>query len=129
MATLGTKLARLRTKKGYSQQQVADLLKISQPAYHKWESDATKPGIESVAKLCEIFEVEIGDLLEDGSTIISNNTFDSCSSNVIGNAYSPVFNINSSTMIESILNNQNTITQLVEAQNKLIESLIDKLKQ
>lgn len=129
MATLGTKLARLRTKKGYSQQQVADLLNISQPAYHKWESDSSKPGIESVAKLCEIFEVEISDLLEDGSTIISNNTFDSCSSNVIGNAYSPVFHINSSTMIESILNNQNTITQLVEAQNKLIESLINKLKQ
>ncbi|WP_160137661.1 helix-turn-helix domain-containing protein [Chryseobacterium sp. c4a] len=128
MATLGTKLARLRTKKGYSQQQVADLLHISQPAYHKWETDTSKPGFESVAKLCEIFEVEINELLEDGSTIISNNTFDSCSSNVIGNAYNPVFNINSSAMMESILKNQQDITQMMDAQNKLIESLIDKLK-
>lgn len=129
MTTLGTKLARLRTKKGYSQQQVADLLQISQPAYHKWESDTAKPGIESVVKLCEIFEVEINDLLEDGSTIISNNTFESCSSNVIGNAYNPIFNINSSSMMESILKNQQDITQMMDLQNKLIKSLIDKLKE
>ncbi|WP_428144385.1 hypothetical protein [Chryseobacterium joostei] len=54
--------------------------------------------------------MEINDLLEDGSIVISNNTFESCSSNVIGNAYNPVFNINSSDMMESILKNQQDIT-------------------
>lgn len=124
MATLGTKLARLRERKGYSQQQVADLLKVSQPTYHKWESDSSKPGIESAVKLCKVFDVEIYDLLEDGNTIISDNTFESCTSNVIGNAYNPVFNINSPEIVESILKNQQDLTRLMETQNKLIEMLI-----
>ncbi|WP_343679380.1 helix-turn-helix transcriptional regulator [Chryseobacterium arthrosphaerae] len=124
MATLGTKLARLRERKGYSQQQVADLLKVSQPTYYKWESDSSKPGIESAVKLCKVFDVEIYDLLEDGNTIISDNTFESCTSNVIGNAYNPVFNINSPEIVESILKNQQDLTRLMETQNKLIEMLI-----
>ena len=36
MITLRTKLARLRTDKGLTQQEVADSLNVSQPAYHKW---------------------------------------------------------------------------------------------
>ncbi|MDQ1803091.1 helix-turn-helix transcriptional regulator [Chryseobacterium sp. CKR4-1] len=128
MATLGTKLTRLRQRKGYSQQEVADLLHISQPAYHKWETDTSKPGLESVVKLCEIYDIEINDLLEDGNTVISNNTFDSCSSNVIGAAYNPVFNINSSAMMEGIIKNQEHLAKLMDSQNKLIEALIEKLR-
>ncbi|WP_083997370.1 helix-turn-helix domain-containing protein [Chryseobacterium angstadtii] len=33
--TLGAKLTRLRNNKGYTQQEVADRLQISQPAYSK----------------------------------------------------------------------------------------------
>ncbi|WP_428143972.1 helix-turn-helix domain-containing protein [Chryseobacterium joostei] len=49
------KRGRLRTKKGYSQQQVADLLHIPQPTYHKWETDTAKPGIVNPLLNCVQF--------------------------------------------------------------------------
>ncbi|WP_165851777.1 helix-turn-helix domain-containing protein [Chryseobacterium pennipullorum] len=125
MTSLGTKLARLRQKKGYSQKEVADLLHISQPAYHKWETDATKPGAESVTRLCEIYEIEISDLMEDIPTF--NITNNDCTIQNIGNPNSN-FYAESPDLIKGVLKNQEAITSLLNVQNQLIEALIDRLK-
>ncbi len=122
--SLGTKLKQLRQNKNWSQADAAYRLDISQPAYNKWETDQTKPNIDKLRKIAEVFEVEIQDLFNNDSTvIISNNTFET--SNIVYPKDSTI-NMQSPELIESILKNQEQISILIESQNKLIESLLKK---
>lgn len=122
--SLGTKLKQLRQNKNWSQADAAYRLDISQPAYNKWETDQTKPNIDKLGKIAEVFEVEIQDLFKNDSTvIISNNTFET--SNIVYPKDSTI-NMQSPEFIESILKNQEQISKLIESQNKLIESLLRK---
>ncbi|WP_419495240.1 helix-turn-helix domain-containing protein [Chryseobacterium bernardetii] len=122
--SLGTKLKQLRQNKNWSQADAAYRLDISQPAYNKWETDQTKPNIDKLGKIAEVFEVEIQDLFNNDSTvIISNNTFET--SNIVYPKDSTI-NMQSPELIESILKNQEQISKLIESQNKLIESLLRK---
>lgn len=120
--TLGTKLNKLRTGRNLTQVQIAEKLHISQNAYNKWESDKTKPAMENLMKIADFYETDVYDLLDEKS-IVQNNTdrsFGYIDSTVTIN------NTISEELIESILKNQKDITNLVEAQNKLIESLLKK---
>ncbi|UCA58103.1 helix-turn-helix domain-containing protein [Chryseobacterium rhizoplanae] len=122
--SLGTKLKQLRQNKNWSQADAAYRLDISQPAYNKWETDQTKPNIDKLGKIAEVFEVEIQDLFNNDLTvIISNNTFET--SNIVYPKDSTI-NMQSPELIESILKNQEQISKLIESQNKLIESLLRK---
>ncbi|WP_439480670.1 helix-turn-helix domain-containing protein [Chryseobacterium aquaticum] len=122
--SLGTKLKQLRQNRNWSQADIAYKLDISQPAYNKWETDQTKPSLDKLGKIAETFEIEIQDLFEnEGNVIISNNTFEN--SNIVYPKDSTV-NIQSPELLQSILKNQDQITQLIELQNKLIEGLLKK---
>ena len=124
--SLGTKLKQLRQHKNWSQADVAYKLDISQPAYNKWEADQAKPNLDKLGKIAEVFEVEIQDLFEnEGNVIISNNTFEN--SNIVYPKDSTV-NIQSPELLQHILKNQEQITKLMEAQSKLMESLLKKIR-
>lgn len=125
MTTLGTKLGRLRKNKGYSQQEVADLLSVTQPAYHKWEADYSTPDLETLIKLSQVFEVDLGYLTEEGSNLISNNHFEG--SNIVAN-HQHVINMHSPELMDIIIDNQKKIMEIAATQNKLFELLIQKLK-
>ena len=126
MATLGTKLRKLRDDKKMSQSQIADMLGISQSAYNKWEADQAKPSSDNLLKLSEFHNVDMKELLEETTGIISNNIFkDSSVSHHILN-YAQIVNMQSPELIESILKNQEQITKFIESQNKLIENLLKK---
>ncbi len=51
------KLVKWRTAKGYTQQQVANLVGVSQRAYSMWENGETSPKHDSVLKILEVLEV------------------------------------------------------------------------
>lgn len=122
--SLGTKLKQLRQNRNWSQADIAYKLDISQPAYNKWETDQTKPSLDKLGKIAEAFEIEIQDLFEnEGNVIISNNTFEN--SNIVYPKDSTV-NIQSPELLQSIIKNQDQITQLIELQNKLIEGFLKK---
>jgi transcriptional regulator with XRE-family HTH domain len=124
MTTLGTKLARMRNKKGFSQNEIAAKLNVTQPAYHKWESDISMPNNENIAKICDFFEIEIQELLEDPNYIISHNTFGG--SNIINQKIDTIsnLNINSTELVQGLMDNQKEISKLLEAQTKLIIKLL-----
>ncbi|ASW76314.1 hypothetical protein IQ37_19425 [Chryseobacterium piperi] len=124
MATLGTKLTRLRKNKGISQAEMALQLDVSQAAYNKWESDSSKPSVENLLKLCAVHDIEIGDLFDEATNDFSNSKFEG--SNIVAN-HCPVINMNSPEMMQSVLKNQEEITKLITNQNILIETLIGKL--
>lgn len=126
MTTLGTKLTRLRKNKGYSQQELADKIGVSQPAYHKWETDDVKPDLETLLKVSQVLDVDLSDLTDDYNSLIQNSQFKG--SNIVGN-HQPVINMNSPELIDHVIKNQEQITEILNSQNKLIEVLIGKLKE
>lgn len=122
--TLGTKLNKLRTGRNLTQVQIAEKLHISQNAYNKWESDKAKPAMENLMKIADFYETDVYDLLDE-TPIIQNNT-DRAVGNIHNNNTVTINNTFSEELIESIIKNQQDITHLVQAQNKLIEDLLKK---
>ena len=124
--TLGTKLYNLRNKKGVSLEKMALELHISKAAIGKWEADKSKPSVENLLKLCDTYETDLYELLED----VSNINFSKAKFRGHSYAgYAENFTVNNSTppeLIESILVNQNKISILVELQNELFVSLLAK---
>lgn len=52
----------LRIDKGYSQDYMADMLNISQNAYHKLEKGYTRIHLEKFIDIAKVLEVEVSDL-------------------------------------------------------------------
>lgn len=65
-----------RRSRGFTQRDVYTLLKVSPNFYASWEQGRTQPDIESIRKLCAIFDVSADYLLglegEDGTPCRSN---------------------------------------------------------
>src|SRR5699024_5092241 len=59
---------KLRKEKGYSQEQLADLLEVSRQSVSKWESGTTYPEMDKLLSLCKIFNVTLDDLTNDEVT-------------------------------------------------------------
>ena len=52
--TIGTRIQKLRTQKGYTQEYLANQLGISRQAVHKWEKNETRPDTDNLILLAEI---------------------------------------------------------------------------
>ena len=63
---LGEKIAQLRRKNGWSQEELADKMEVSRQAVSKWESGQTMPDLERILRLSSLFGVTIDYLLKDG---------------------------------------------------------------
>lgn len=57
------RIKRIRTEKGYSQEYMADMLSISQNAYHKLERGHTRINLQKFIEISKILEVEISELI------------------------------------------------------------------
>ena len=62
------KLQKFRKEKGYSQEQLADLLDVSRQSVSKWESGTTYPEMDKLLSLCKIFNVSLDELTNDEIT-------------------------------------------------------------
>ena len=60
----GNQLYRLRIKNGYSQEDIAQQLNISDGAVSKWENGESKPTTDKIIKLAKIYQVDVKDLVE-----------------------------------------------------------------
>ncbi len=60
---IGMNIKRLRLAKGFTQEQLAELLTISTAAVSKWEAKNTYPDITMLFPLAEIFSVTVDELL------------------------------------------------------------------
>lgn len=62
---IGEKIYQLRKGRGYSQEELADLLGVSRQAVSKWELGTSTPDLESVVELAKLFGVTTDYLLTD----------------------------------------------------------------
>ena len=72
---LNERIAAARRAAGMSQEQLGEALGVSRQAVSKWESGQTKPDLEAVGKMCELFRLSADYLLlgkeekkDDGSS-------------------------------------------------------------
>ncbi|MEO6620900.1 MAG: helix-turn-helix transcriptional regulator [Dyadobacter sp.] len=61
----GELLRRYRLENNLTQQQMANLLGISQAAYHKWESELTKIPIDRYFSISVVCNVKLHDMLPE----------------------------------------------------------------
>ncbi|QQV03293.1 MULTISPECIES: helix-turn-helix domain-containing protein [Chryseobacterium] len=124
--SLGTKVRQFRESKKLSQDDLALRLDVTQSTISNIESDKSIPNSMLLSKIARELEVDINELFnESTNNIMSNNEFSDHAVAAV-NQYNPVFNIQSPEITESILKNQEQIAKLIEAQSKLIESLLKK---
>lgn len=69
---LAEKVALLRKKKGWSQEELAERLGISRQSVSKWESGASIPDIDKIIMLSKLFQVSTDYLLKDEMEEIGN---------------------------------------------------------
>lgn len=68
------KLFNLRKQYGLSQDDLAIKLDISRQAVYKWENDQSKPELDKLKMLSNLFNVSIDNLLDDNADISVRNT-------------------------------------------------------
>lgn len=115
-STIGFKIKNRRESLNLTQEYVADKLGISQPAYANLENGITKVHIDKLAKISEILEIDIADILDNKYVI---NTFNNKnSSQAIG-------------IVENLHQDNKEITsQLIvhlKEENKKLRSEVDRL--
>lgn len=62
---LGDKLIQLRRERGYSQEQLANMLDVSRQSVSKWEADQSTPEINKLIMIADIFEVSVDSLIRE----------------------------------------------------------------
>ena len=72
---LADKIIRLRKKNGWSQEELAEKVKVSRQSVSKWESAQTIPDLEKILQLGQLFGVTLDYLLKDD---IENEEFTDC---------------------------------------------------
>lgn len=65
--TTGEKLALLRKKKGITQEELSEILKVSRQSVSRWEMDTTFPETDKLIKLSKLFGCSVDFLLNDNS--------------------------------------------------------------
>lgn len=67
--TFGQALLMARKQKGLSQQELADSLPVSRSSVANWEADRRLPNATIIAKIAEILDIDISELLDTASEI------------------------------------------------------------
>ncbi len=70
---LGTKIRKIRTLKGYTQEYMAAKLHVSQRAYSKLENNDIKLDWERLAGISKILEIDPMELISFDDSLIFNN--------------------------------------------------------
>lgn len=70
---IGNKIRNLRRNKGWSQEQTADYLHISQSAFARIENGESNAWATIIEPLCKLFEIEPTELLKQEPILINNN--------------------------------------------------------
>ena len=66
---IGEKIAICRNKRGYSQEELADLMNVSRQSIYKWEMNLAQPQVEKVLPLCDVLGISADTLLNEAAVI------------------------------------------------------------
>jgi transcriptional regulator with XRE-family HTH domain len=116
---LGEKLKAIRKEKKLTQEQMADKLHMSQPAYNKYEHGKTIPSADLLKKISEAFHISADELL---NYVVDNNMHFKITSIDQGNKFAGTNNYYTipKEQFDLLLENQMKLTAILERiSNKL----------
>ena len=123
--TFGTKLHKLREKNRFTQQEVADLIGVSQNTYSRWESDLTTFKIEYLPKLAEIFKVDPTELIPQGTTVkIVNSGNQKFDNSVVGFE----INMDAKELFKDLLASKNEVIRLLKEENERLRKMSNSIE-
>ncbi|WP_306461416.1 helix-turn-helix transcriptional regulator [Chryseobacterium phosphatilyticum] len=120
------KLRTLRKQKGYTQQQIADIIATDVSNYNRKENGEVKIFDDEWEKLAKVLDVSVEDIKEDRpATVVQNLTFNDSSSNTSNQSgnYNQYCNIP-----EYLLESQQEYIKLLKEQITLLKAENEKLK-
>lgn len=128
MASLGTKLLKIRQKYKLSQSEVSEKLGVSQNAYSRWEADTCKPHVENLLKISKYYQIDMNELLDENNTInFSGKQIKG--GDILTNNKPTINTINiqlSTELIERFFQTHEQIFLLIDSQFKNIVELLKK---
>lgn len=68
---IGLQIAKLRKNKGYTQKDLAEMMNVSFQAISKWERGLSLPDLETLHKLCGVFNISFNYFLFDAYSALS----------------------------------------------------------
>ncbi|MGV6862264.1 MAG: helix-turn-helix domain-containing protein [Putridiphycobacter sp.] len=74
--SFGTRLSELRKKRGFSQEELANMIGTKGPAIGRYEREIAKPTIEVATKLSKILEVSLDYLVGNSDTELDKDLVD-----------------------------------------------------
>lgn len=113
--TVGNKIRTLRKEKGLSQEQVADLLHISQSSFARIENGENSTWANYLTPLCDLFEIEPEELVKQETIVINQDQKGGHSNNAF------IINQLSEKLIEQF-------EQRIKEKEAIIEQLKQQLK-
>ncbi|HPW97794.1 MAG TPA: helix-turn-helix domain-containing protein [Flavobacterium sp.] len=120
---IGSKLRKLRISKGYSQEYMAETLKISQKTYSNMENDKSSISIDTLKKIAQEYEIDLLDILSDEKVVVQNNNSHDASSFQGG----IIFNQLSEELLNQFKERIEDLKKVIEDKNKIIEILEKQL--
>lgn len=120
--SIGAKVRRFREGKKMSQEDLAIRLDTTQTTISNIESDKNIPNSVLLNKIAKELDVDINQLLDDKFS--NYNQIDQ--NDGVVNFGNGTINMHSPELIQNIMNNQQAISNLIESQNKLIATLLQK---
>jgi len=82
---IGEKIRKIRELKGYTQEYMANVLKVSQRAYSKIERNEIKIDWDKIIKISSVLEIEPNDLVNFNDSMVFNNCSQSGKSHIFNN--------------------------------------------
>lgn len=68
---IADKIKAARTKKEYTQEQVAESLSISRQTLSNWENGKSLPDIISIIKMSELYDISLDELMKGDATLLN----------------------------------------------------------
>jgi len=120
MNNIGVNIRKVREKKGFSQEYVAEKLGINQSTYGKLERDVSNITLDRLYKIADVLDEDITTLLDIGKKNIFNNQTNQ------GNGYVETINNDYKTMVEELKLAYEKMLTLKDEQINLVKSLLEK---
>ena len=120
MNNIGIVIRKLREKKGFSQEFVAEKLGINQSTYGKLERDVSSMTLDRLFKIADVLEEDITTLLDIGKKNIFNNQTNQC------NGYVETINNDYKTIVDELKLTYEKILTVKDEQIEFLKNLLEK---
>jgi len=120
MNNIGIGIRKLRERRGFSQEFVAEKLGINQSTYGKLEKDMSNITLDRLYKIADVLEEDITTLLDIGKKNIFNNQTNQ------GNGYVETINNDYKTLVEELKLAYEKVFVVKDEQIELLKSFLEK---